>query len=76
MKTIKLDMTKTLLIIALTWISHLSTFAQSSGVEMAVDLRSSGKIWVVVLVILTLFIGLFIYMFTLDRKIKKLEKDK
>ncbi len=69
-------MKKTFLIIALAWIAGLSTFAQSGGVEMAADLRSSGKIWVVVLVVLTLFIGLFIYMFTLDRKIKKLEKDK
>lgn len=64
------------LTIALTLLAGFSAVAQSRGVEMATDLRSSGKIWVVVLVVLTLFIGLFIYMFTLDRKIKKLEKDK
>ncbi|NGM62579.1 CcmD family protein [Sphingobacterium sp. SGG-5] len=69
-------MNKTLLIIALTWLTNFAAFAQSGDVEMATGLRSSGKIWVVVLVVLTLFIGLFIYMFTLDRKIKKLEKDK
>ena len=69
-------MNKTLLIIALAWMTHVSAFAQSGGVEMATGLRSSGKIWVVVMVVLTLFLGLFLYMFTLDRKIKKLEEDK
>lgn len=51
----------------------LSTFAQSSGVEMATGLRSSGKIWVVVGVVLTIVIGMFIFLFTIDRRVKKLE---
>lgn len=51
-----------------------SAFAQSSDIEMADDLRSSGKIWVVVLVLLTIMIGLFIYLFIIDRKVNKLEK--
>lgn len=53
---------------------NLSLFAQS-GVEMATDLRSSGKIYVVTLVLLTIFIGIGIYLIALDRRIKKLEKE-
>lgn len=56
-----------------TLITILSSFAQSTEIEMATGLRSSGKIWVVVLVILTIVIGLYIYLFTIDKKVKKLE---
>lgn len=43
-------------------------------VEMADALRSNGKIYVVVAVLVTILLGLFIYLFRLDRKITKLEK--
>jgi hypothetical protein len=43
---------------------------------MADLLRSNGKIFVVVAVCLTILIGLFIYVFLLDRKISRLEKGK
>ncbi len=48
-------------------------FAQDK-VKMADVLRSNGKIYAVVAVCLTILVGLFLYLFTLDRKIKKLEK--
>lgn len=56
---------------------HLSTalFAQNNGPEMADVMRSNGKIYVVVAVCLTILIGLFMYVFTLDRKISRLEKN-
>lgn len=44
-----------------------------SQVEMADGMRSEGKIYVVVAMIVVILIGLFIYLFLLDRKIKKLE---
>jgi CcmD family protein len=50
------------------------SFAQN-GVEMADKLRESGKIWVVVAVLLVIFVGISIFLFTLDRKISKLEKN-
>lgn len=53
--------------------STASTFAQND-VEMASGLRSSGKIYVVVLVLLTIFAVLGIFLYILDRRIKKLEK--
>ena len=52
------------------------SFAQTAEEGMAVDLRSSGKIYVVVAVITVVVLGLFIYLFTIDKKIKKLEQDK
>ncbi|MDO9376459.1 MAG: CcmD family protein [Bacteroidota bacterium] len=36
-------------------------------------MRSNGKIYVVLAVCLTILIGLFIYLFTIDRKIGKIE---
>lgn len=52
-----------------------ATFAQDK-VEMADSMRSNGKIYVVVAVCLTILIGLFIYVFTVDRKISRFEKNK
>lgn len=37
-------------------------------------MRSNGKIYVVVAVVLAILIGLFAYVFSLDRKISKMEK--
>lgn len=52
-----------------------ATFAQSdNGVEMADEMRASGKIYVVVAVITLILIALIAYLFTIDRKIKKLEQ--
>ncbi|MBX2934928.1 MAG: hypothetical protein KF825_11830 [Ferruginibacter sp.] len=53
------------------------SFAQgTSQPDMADVMRSNGKIYVVVAVCLTILIGLFIYVFLLDRKITRLEKNK
>jgi heme/copper-type cytochrome/quinol oxidase subunit 2 len=54
-------------------LSANSVFAQT---EMADTLRSNGKIYVVVMVIATIFAGLFGYLIYLDRKISKSEKSK
>jgi len=50
-------------------------FAQNTNQETDV-MRTSGKIYVVVAVCLTILIGLFVYVFLLDRKISRLEKGK
>lgn len=52
-----------------------TTFAQDK-VEMADAMRSNGKIYVVVAVCITILIGLFIYVFMVDRKISRFEKNK
>ena len=51
-------------------------FAQDVKPEMADVMRDNGKIYVVVAVCLTILIGLFIYVFLVDRKISRLEKGK
>jgi len=52
-------------------------FAQDVGQrpEMADLLRSNGKIYVVVAVLVTILAGLFFYLIRLDRKIGRLEKE-
>jgi CcmD family protein len=50
------------------------TFAQ--GVDMADTMRSEGKIYVVVGVIAIIFIGIAIYLISLDRRISKMENQK
>ncbi|RMG77608.1 MAG: CcmD family protein [Bacteroidetes bacterium] len=51
----------------------LSAFAQDD-VEMADVMRSNGKIYVVVAVMTIVFVGLFIYLITLNKKVEQLEK--
>ena len=65
---------KKLSLILLLLISAASGFAQSDKVEMADVMRSNGKIYIVVTVCLTILVGLFFYVYLLDRKISKLEK--
>ena len=50
-------------------------FGQDKEVEMADQMRSNGRIYVVVAVMLTILIGLVLYLVRLDRKISKLEKE-
>ncbi|WP_183560531.1 CcmD family protein [Mucilaginibacter sp. SP1R1] len=51
-------------------------FAQpGAGIEMADFMRSSGKIYVVVCTIAITFLGLAYYLFSIDRKLKRLEKE-
>lgn len=49
-------------------------FPASAQVEMADQMRSNGKIYVVVGVLLLIFFGLIGYLVALDRKVSKLEK--
>ena len=58
------------LIIAL--ISSIRLSAQE--VAMADAMRENGKIYVVLGVVLIIFIGLIIYLISIDRKVSKLEK--
>jgi hypothetical protein len=49
------------------------TVKAQSEVEMADGMRSEGKIYVVVAIILIVLSGLIVYLFMLDRKVGKLE---
>ncbi|MFI5153423.1 MAG: CcmD family protein [Chitinophagales bacterium] len=41
----------------------------------AFDMRSNGKIYVVVTVVLIILLGLLAYLFRLDRKISRIERE-
>ncbi len=51
-------------------------FAEAKGVEMADTMRANGKIYVVVATLALIFIGIVIYMFLIDRRIRNLEKER
>ena len=63
--------------ISLATMALLLSLAASAQekVEMADTMRSNGKIYVVVTVCLVILIGLFIYVSSVDRKVRKLEKE-
>lgn len=50
--------------------------AQESQPEMADAMRTDGKIYVVVLVLATIFAGIIAYLVRIERKISKIEKNK
>lgn len=67
-------MKKLLSIFSFLVLNVLNTAAQSiNDVEMATSLRSSGKIYVVVIVLSVIFLGLVVYLFSIDRRLKKIE---
>lgn len=70
-------MAKLIRLVFVVWGLVLSTVctAQPGDVDMADTMRSNGKIYVVVAVCLTILIGLFLYVFSIDRKISRLEKE-
>ena len=51
----------------------IPVFAKAQDAEMADTMRSNGKIYVVVGIILIVLAGLITYLVLLDRKITKLE---
>ena len=67
---------KSLLILMIILISGFSLIAQTPQVEPTDLMHSNGKIYVVVAVVVTILLGLFFYVFNLDRKISKMEKER
>ena len=61
-------------IFVLLMILNIAAFAQNN-VQMADTMRAEGKIYVVVAMILIIVTGFLIYLFTLDKRIKRLEKE-
>lgn len=65
---------KKLLALPLAWLlGTFSAFAQEQP-EMADVMRENGKIYVVVAVVVVIFLVLFIYLITIDRKLKQVER--
>jgi len=72
-------MNKLAKMMALLLLLVMSTAVQAQDTAAAADnaglMRSNGKIYVVVAVVVTILLGLFAYVFSLDRKITRLEKN-
>jgi CcmD family protein len=54
---------------------HAQDSIKNEKPQMADALRSSGKIYVVVTVLVIILTGLFIYLINTDRKMSRLEKN-
>ena len=65
---------KKALFVVLLFVAAQSVYAQEK-VEMADGMRSSGKIYVVVAVLAVIFIGLPLFLISIDRKVSRLEKE-
>ncbi|MGY8952505.1 MAG: CcmD family protein [Flavobacteriales bacterium] len=63
---------KSILILFSSFFIAFRAIAQE--VEMASGLRSEGKIYVVVGVLSIIFIGIVVYLISIDKKVTKLEK--
>ena len=55
--------------------SGASIAQDTDKIEMAKEMMASGKIYVVIAVLLLIFLGIVVYLISLDRKIGKLEKE-
>lgn len=75
-KSKKINLMKRLTTLFTFIVFVLTTFNTSAQaeVEMADTMRASGKIYVVVAILVLILVGLFVYVFLMDRKISKLEE--
>ncbi len=54
---------------------NIILFAQENDPGIANEMRSNGKIYVVVTVLTAIFIGIIVYLIRLDKKLAKLERE-
>ena len=57
-------------------IINFLSFFLNIQVEMADSFRSDGKIYVVVLIALIILLGIFFYLYRIERKIKEMNNNK
>ncbi len=65
---------KSLLLILFAHVCVISVHAKDAAANASTDvMRSNGKIYVVMAVVVTIVTGLFLYVYSIDKKISKLE---
>lgn len=65
---------KSLLLILMAHVCVIAAHAQDAAANVNTDvMRSNGKIYVVMAVVATIVTGLFVYVYSIDKKISKLE---
>jgi CcmD family protein len=69
-----MNMLKKISLLILPVLLSIAAQAQTDTNASTDLMRSNGKIYVVVAVVLAILIGLFAYVYSLDRKISKMEK--
>jgi hypothetical protein len=69
-------MYRSILLTAIMLLTTILSKAQNGEAEMADVMRSNGKIYVVVLVLATIFAGIIALLVRMERKITRLEKNK
>jgi heme/copper-type cytochrome/quinol oxidase subunit 2 len=63
-----------MVVLLVVFVCCISANAQTQEVAANTDImRSNGKIYVVMAVVVTIVTGLFLYVFSIDKKISKLE---
>jgi hypothetical protein len=67
-------MTKFFRTLSFLFFLSLTTVWGQDRAEMADTMRTEGKIYVVVAIIVIVLAGLIFYLFTIEKKVKKLEK--
>ena len=63
-----------MVVLLFVFVCCLSANAQTHVAANTDIMRSNGKIYVVMAVVVTIVTGLFLYVFSIDKKISKLEK--
>lgn len=66
---------RTILTLILSLMSTASVWAQGNDIEMAEMMRSEGKIYIVIGVLMIIFIGFIFYLIRLDRRVTKMENE-
>lgn len=75
MKSLNEYARKAAMVFVLCLMSVVANAQNPNNVEMADAMRENGKINVVVGVLLIIMLGIFVYLFSLNKKIIKLEKE-
>jgi len=74
-KTVAMRKIKYLSALIISLLLTVINYAQDEKVEMADTMRSNGRIYVVVAVVVLILLGLLLYLVRLDKKITKIEKN-
>jgi CcmD family protein len=70
-----MNILRKLILLFLVLINSIAINAQQPPVEMADTMRSNGRIYVVVAVVITILLGLVLFVTRIDRKLSRLEKN-
>ena len=65
----------TFLLMVFTQVNSIAQTAVADNPDMATSLRASGKIYVVVLVLATIFAGIIAFLIYLERRLHRIERE-